>query len=116
MLYTKHVSITTTAVSTLWTMPSGFMAVIQHIFVANHGGSTNQVNLWYESGGTPLVTIYDGVSLGSGSRLTLGNGGGPLFALHSGELVKASIDAAGDVDFAVTFELVERPSSLVNFV
>ena len=115
MLYTKHTSVTTTDATTLWTMPSGYMAHIVFAFVANHGGSTNSVSLWYEDGGSPLVNIYDGTSLNSKNRLTLGNGGGPIFVLHAGETVKVQTSSAGDVDFAVTFDLLERPSSFVNF-
>lgn len=114
MLYTKHVELTTTAETTLFTVPDGYHAIIHYIFIANHGGSANDASLWYING-SDRVDIFDGTSITGGAKETLGNGGGPLFVLHEGEAVKAQTGSAGDVEFAVTFDLVGVPVALVNF-
>jgi len=117
MLYTKHVQLTDATETTLFTVPTGFHVVIHYIFIANHAGNTKTASLHFaESGGANRVDIYDGESVGSGNRLTLGNGGGPMFVLHEGEAVKVQTEASSDMEFAVTFDLVDMPSALVNFV
>ena len=117
MLYTKHVELTDATETTVFTVPTGFHAIIYYIFVANHGGSTKNASLHFaNSGGANRVDIYDEEGLSSGSKLTLGNGGGPLFVLHEGEVVKAQTEASADMEFAVTFDLLEMTPALVNFV
>jgi len=117
MLYTKHINLTDATETTLFTVPSGFHVVIQYIFIANHGGNTKNASLHFvNSGGANRVDIYDEESLSSGSKLTLGNGGGPLFVLHEGEVVKVQTEAGADMEFAVTFDLTYIPFTLQNFV
>ena len=114
MLYTKHVELTTTTEETIFTVPSGFHAIIHYIFIANHGGAANDASLWYINGSN-RVDIFDAASITGGAKETLGNGGGPVFVLHEGEAVKAQTGLAGDVEFAVTFDLVEVPIGFVGF-
>lgn len=117
MLYTKHIELTDATETTLFTVPNGFHVIIYYVFVANHGGSTKNASLHFaESGGSNRIDIYDEESLGSGSRLTLGNGGGPLFVLHEGEVVKCQTEASAEMEFAVTFDLLEMTPTLANFI
>ena len=117
MLYTKHIQLTDATETTLFTVPSGFHAVIHYVFIANHAGSTKTASLqFHNAGGANRVDIFDGESVGSGNRLTLGNGGGPMFVLHEGEVVKVQTEASSDMEFAVTFDLNEMSPTLVNFV
>ena len=116
MLYTKHINLTDATETTLFTVPSGFHVVIQYIFIANHAGNTKDASLHFaNSDGSNRVDIFDDVNVSSGSKETLGNGGGPLFVLHEGEAVKVQTEASSDMEFAVTFDLIETVSSLVNF-
>lgn len=117
MLYTKHVQLTDATETTMFTVPSGFHAVIHYIFIANHGGSTKNASLHFaNSGGSNRIDIYDAEGLSSGAKLTLSNGGGPLFVLHEDEAVKVQTEASADMEFAVTFDLFEMAPALVNFV
>ena len=116
MLYTKHVQLTDATETTLFTVPTGFHVVIHYIFIANHAGSTKTASLHFHNGGGSRVDIYEDESVGSGNRLTLGNGGGPMFVLHAGEGVKVQTEAGSDMEFSVTFDLVDMPPALVNFV
>jgi len=115
MLYTKHTTLTTTDLITLFTMPSGFHAVVQYVFVANHGGSTNSIDLYWDHSSTPQVYIFDGTNVAGGGKETLSNGGGPLFVLHENEAVKCQASGAGNLEVVVTFDLLPAPASLVNF-
>lgn len=115
MLYTKHVTLTDTTPATLFQVPSGFHAIVNFVFVANHGGSTNTVDVYWDLSAVPQLYIFDGLSLNGSSNSTLGNGGGPLFVLHENEAVKCQAGGAGNIEVAVTFDLVEAPASLSNF-
>ena len=115
MLYTKHATLTDTTLTTLFTVPNGFHAIVSYVFVANHGGSTNSIDLRWDLSGTPQVYIFDGTNVAGGGRQTLGNGGGPLFVLHENEVVKAQATSTGNLEVVVTFDLVEQAPALVNF-
>lgn len=117
MLYTKHVQLTDATETTLFTVPSGFHAVINYIFIANHAVAAKTASLhFHNDGGANRVDIFDAESVGGGGRLTLGNGGGPMFVLHEGEVVKVQTEASSDMEFAVTFDLAEMTPTLTNFV
>jgi len=115
MLYTKHTTLTDTTLTTLFTVPGGFHAVISYVFVANHDGSTNDIDLYWDLSGTPQVYIFDGTNVAGGGKETLENGGGALFVLHENEAVKCQAGAAGNLEVVVTFDLIDMPPALVNF-
>jgi hypothetical protein len=61
--------------------------------------------------------FFDGTSINAGNKETLGgqNDKG-IFVLHNGDVVKAQASAAtGQMEVAVTFELLERPAAFSNF-
>jgi hypothetical protein len=116
MLYTKHATLTDTTLTTLFTVPDGFHAIVSYVFVANHGGSTNNIDLYWDLSGTPQVYIFDGTNVAGGGKETLGNGGGALFALHANETVKCQAGGLGNIEVVVTFDLLDMPPSLINFV
>jgi hypothetical protein len=117
MFTTKHVTLTDANPATLFTVPNGFVANIGFVFVANHGGSTNSVQVWWESSGAvPQLYLFGGNNLNAKDNLTLSSGAScPLFVLHSGEVVKAQAGSAGNIEVAVTFDLADRPAGLNNF-
>ena len=117
MLHTKHTTLTNATEQTLFTIPAGYTIHIVYIFVANHGTSTNQVSLWWETGGVDQMYFFDGTSINAGSKETLGgqNDKG-IFVLHNGDIVKTQASAAtGQMEVAVTFQLLERPTAFSNF-
>lgn len=117
MLYTKHIQLTDATETTLFTVPTGFHVIIHYIFIANHATAAKTASMHFaNSGGSNRIDIYDDESVGGGDRLTLGNGGGPMFVLHEGEVVKVQTEASSDMEFAVTFDLLEMSPALVNFV
>jgi hypothetical protein len=115
MLYTKHTTLTDATETTLFTVPNGFHAVINYVFVANHHGSTNDITLYWDLSGTSQVYIFDGSNVAGGGKETLSNGGGPLFVLHQGEEVKCQAGGVGNLEVSVTFDLLDMPPALVNF-
>ena len=117
MLTTSHTTLTTTAETTLFTVPSGYVANIYYIFIANHGGSTNSVTLkWENSSGVDQLYFFDGANIAGGGKETLGGQSTlPLFVIQAGEVVKCQTGSAGDVEFAVTLDLTERTAGFNNF-
>ena len=117
MLTTSHTTLTTTAETILFTVPSGYVANIYYIFIANHGGSTNSVTLkWENSSGVDQLYFFDGANIAGGGKETLGGQSTlPLFVIQAGEVVKCQTGSAGDVEFAVTLDLTERTAGFNNF-
>ena len=117
MLTTIHKTITDTNETTLFTVPTGFVANIFYIFIANHGGSTNGVTLkWENSSGVDQLYFFDDDNVSGGAKETLGGTSNvPLFVIQAGEVVKCQTGSAGDVEFAVTIDLTERTPGFNNF-
>ena len=123
MLYTKHTALTDTTLTELFRVPNGFHAVVSYVFAANHGGSTNSIDLYWDLDTTPTSTptlvpqvyLFDGTNISGGSKETIGNGGGPLFVLHENEGVQAQAGSSGNIEVVVTFDLINTPASLVKF-
>lgn len=117
MLYTRHKTLTDDVEQDILTIPSGFVAHIKYVFVANHGASTNQVDLFWETGGTPQVYIFDGATITAGNKEILGDSGaGVVFVLHENETLKAKGGSAtGNIEVAVTIDLLAQAPTFVNF-
>ncbi len=116
MYYTKHITITNTDETSVFTIPNGYVVYINYIYVANHGGSTNSVDLWWETGGVDQMYFFDGTSIGGGDREILGGQSeAPIFVLHNGDTVKVQASSSGDIEIAFTFKLVEQAPAFVNF-
>ena len=117
MLTTAHKTITSTTETTLFTVPSGYVANIYYIFIANHGGSTNTVTLkWENSAGVDQLYFFDGSNVSGGAKETLGGQSQlPLFVIQENEVVKCQTGSAGDVEFAVTLDLATRTPGFNSF-
>lgn len=117
MLYTRHKTLTDNTEQSILTIPNGFVAHVKYVFVANRGGSTNQIDLFWETGGVPDVYIFDGTSIGSGNKEILGDSGsGVIFVLSENETLKAQASSAtGNVEIVVTIDLLDQPPTFVNF-
>ena len=117
MLYTRHKTLTDNTEQSILTIPNGHVAHVKYIFIANHGGSTNQIDLFWETGGVPDVYLFDGTSIGAGNKEILGDSGsGVVFVLSENETLKAQASSAtGSVEVVVTIDLLPQPPVFVNF-
>ena len=114
MLYTKNVNLTDTSTQALVTIPSGFVAHWNMLFVANLDNSTNSVVVFVDKPSpTPDVYIYNGTNISSKNNLLID--GNAIFVLQAGDIIKASSGSAGNVEVVVTFDLLEQPATFVNF-
>ncbi len=118
MYYTKHVTLADNVITTILTIPNGYVIYINYVYVANHGGSTNNVDLkWTNSSDVDQMYLFDGTSINSGNKEILGGQSeAPIFVLHNGDIVKAQASqASGNVEVALTFKLVEQSQAFSNF-
>ena len=112
MLYTKNANVTTTDVSTLVTVPNGYVAHWNMLFVANIGGSTNGAGVYVDKADGSRVDILGGGNVSSKDYILLNDA---VFVLQPGDQVKAFTTSAGDMEFVMTFDLLEAPAVFVNF-
>ena len=111
MLYTKNANVTTTAVSTIVTIPNGFVAHWNMLFVSNIGGSTNGAGLYIDKHDSTRVDILGGGNVSSKDYILLSDA---VFVLQPGDAVKAFTTSAGDMEFVITFDLLEAPAVFNN--
>jgi len=120
MLYTKNANVTSTDESTIVTIPSGYVAHWNMLFVSNLGGSTNgatiYVDKWSEDNQDyttiPDIYILGGGNISSKEYVLLTDG---VFVLQAKDKIVASTTSAGDIEFIVTFDLLEQAPTFVNF-
>ena len=124
MLYTKHSRPASGVTSTsIFEVPVGHHVIIKHIFIANHAGSTNTVSLKLQLNTTqpPYVAnwvdqldILDGKSVAGNDYFSLRYG--QLFVFHENErLLGLPGSATGDIEFAITLDLIPNPNVLPTF-
>jgi len=112
MLYTKNANVTTTDVATIVTIPSGYVGHWNMLFVSNLGGSTNGAGLYVDKADSTRVDILGGGNVSAKDYILLSDA---VFVLQAGDAIKAFTTAAGDMEFVVTFDLLEQPATFVNF-
>jgi len=112
MLYTKNANVTTTAESTIVTIPTGYVAHWNMLFVVNLGGSTNGAGIYVSKADSSRIDILGGGNVSSKEYILLTDG---IFVLQAGDAIKAYTTAAGDMEFVVTFDLLEQAPTFVNF-
>jgi hypothetical protein len=112
MLYTKNANVTTTDESTIVTVPSGYVAHWNMLFVSNLGGSTNGAGIYVAKADASRIDILGGGNVSSKEYILLSDA---VFVLQAGDAIKAYTTAAGDMEFVVTFDLLEQAPTFVNF-
>tara|TARA_R100000406_G_scaffold90844_2_gene78055 strand:- start:633 stop:995 length:363 start_codon:yes stop_codon:yes gene_type:complete len=117
MLYTKAVTITTTNLTEVFTVPSGFMAHLNYIFLENHSLNDVDMDLYireHHNDGTHTdVYLMDSTELKTAEPKEFYNG---TFVMHGGDFLKAQLDNAEDnIVVVATFDLFEEPAVLNNF-
>ena len=113
MLYTRNTNVTTTDVSTMVTIPSGYVAHWTMLFVSNVGGSTNGAGVYVDKADTTRIDILGGGNVSAKDFLLID--GNAVFVLQAGDAIKAYTTSAGDMEFVVTFDLIEQAPTFVNF-
>lgn len=115
---TIHKTLTTTAETELFTVPKGFVVNVYYIFVANHSGNTVGVTLKWTNHDNTEDQLYflDNKSISNGDKETLGGQSSmPLFVIQEDEVVRCSLGGSGEVEVAMTVDLVPRTPGYASF-
>ena len=115
---TIHKTLTTTTETELFTVPEGFVVNVYYIFVHNHSGSTKGVTLKWTNHDNTEDQLYflDDKNISDGERETLGGQSSmPLFVIQQNEVVRCSIDGTGEVEVAMTVDLLPRTPGYASF-
>jgi hypothetical protein len=113
MLYTKNVNVTTANTDTpVVLIPDGYVGHWNMLFVTNVGGSTNGVGIKVVKADATVVDILGGGNLSAKDYILISDA---VFVLQGGDEIQAYTTGAGDVEFVVTFDLLEAPTTFVNF-
>ena len=107
MLYTKDATITTTDLTTILTVPSGYIAHWNLLFLSNHGGSTNSITVYIDKSSGIDLYIIDDKNVSSKDFLQFSDG---VFVLQPGDSINAQLGSSGNFGVACTIDLLEAPA------
>ena len=103
------VSITGTgADQTIYTVPTGYKAIVTMFFISNVGGSTTTVGAHWHDGS--VVPFLGSKSLGSGDYIIFGGGEGLYMALEQGDYIDVNVASGGSCGCIISFDLVRTDS------
>ena len=112
MLYTKNVNVTTTAVSTLVTIPNGYVAHWNMLYISNLGNQNNHATVYVNKSDGTVLNIINGYTISNKNFLLFSD---VVLVLQPEDVVMCSTDSAGDMEFVITFDLLEAPAVFNNF-
>ena len=112
MLYTKNVNVTTTAVSTLVTIPNGYVAHWNMLYISNLGNQNNHATVYVDKSDGTVLNIINGYTISNKNFLLFSD---VVLVLQPEDVVMCSTDSAGDMEFVITFDLLEAPAVFNNF-
>jgi hypothetical protein len=112
MLYTKNANVTTTAVSTLVTIPNGYVAHWNMLYISNLGNQNNHATVYVDKSDGTVLNIINGYTISNKNFLLFSD---VVLVLQPEDVVMCSTQSAGDVEFVITFDLLEAPAVFNNF-
>lgn len=112
MLYTKNVNVTTTAVSTIVTIPNGFVAHWNMLYISNLGNQNNNATVYVDKSDGTTLNLIDGYTISNKNFLLFSDA---VLVLQPEDVIMCSTTSAGDMEFVITFDLLEAPAVFNNF-
>ena len=112
MLYTKNANVTTTDVASIVTVPNGYVAHWSMLFISNLGGSTGDATVFVDKADGTDLYIIGGSNISAKDYVLFSDA---VVVLQPGDIIKCSTGSAGNMEFVVTFDLLEAPATFVNF-
>ena len=93
---------------TIFTVPSGYKAIVTMFFMSNVGGSTTTVGAKWHDGST--IPFLGAKSLGSGDYVQFGGGEGLYMAMGENDYITVSVASGGVCGLILSYTL-ERADS-----
>jgi len=112
LLYTKDVNLTDDTLTTILTVPSGYVAHWSLLFASNHDGSTKTLTVYIDKVSGGDIYIIDDKNISSKDFLQFSDG---VFVLQPGDAIKAQGDTTCDFTVACTVDIQPAPQVTVEF-
>ena len=112
MLYTKNANVTTTAVSTLVTIPNGYVAHWNMLYISNLGNQNNHATVYVDKSDGTVLNIINDYTISNKNFLLFSD---VVLVLQPEDVIMCSTTSAGDMEFVITFDLLEAPAVFNNF-
>ena len=93
---------------TVFTVPTGYKAIVTMFFISNVGGSTTTVNAHWHDGTT--VPFLGSKSLGAGDYVIFGGGEGLYMAMEQGDYIDVNVASGGSCGLIISYDLVRADS------
>ena len=93
---------------TIYTVPTGYKAIVTMFFISNVGGSTTTVGAHWHDGS--VVPFLGSKSLGAGDYIIFGGGEGLYMALEQGDYIDVNVATGGNCGCIISFDLVRADS------
>lgn len=105
--------LTADVANTLFTVPTGYCAVISMLFIANAGANTKSVEAAWNNG--TAITFQAAKSVSAGDQLEFGGEFGYFLVMKEGEYITVTPEAASTFIAIVSFDLERQAPSGVSF-
>lgn len=93
-----------TVTTTVYTVPTGYYAKFNLLYLHNTGGSTKSITIqWYDSSAATTIDILTGVAYAAKTYSQFSNA---YVVLEEGDQVRATPEAGSAFDLIATFEEV----------
>ena len=114
MLYTKNVNVTTagTPATQILDIPRGFVAHWTVLYISNLGNQNNHATVYVNKSDGTTLNIINGYTISNKSFLLFSDA---VLVLQPEDVIMCSTDSAGDMEFVITFDLLEAPAVFNNF-
>ena len=93
---------------TIYTVPSGYKAIVTMFFLSNVGGSTTTVGAKWHDGAT--IPFLGSKSLGAGDYIQFGGGEGLYMAMSEGDYISVSVASGGTCGLILSYYLTRADS------
>ena len=112
MLYTKNANVTTTAISTIVTIPNGYVAHWNMLYISNLGNQNNHATVYVDKSDGTVLNIITDYTISNKNFLLFSD---VVLVLQPEDVIMCSTTSAGDMEFVITFDLLEAPAVFNNF-
>ena len=114
MLYTKNVNVTTagTPATQILDIPRGFVAHWTMLYISNLGNQNNNATVYVDKSDGTTLNIINGYTISNKNFLLFSDA---VLVLQPEDVIMCSTDSAGNMEFVITFDLLEAPAVFNNF-
>ena len=108
--HSESLSLTTTDVTTVYTVPNNYSSIVKLLLVSNTGSSNANITIeWYHSADAETHTIMGNEQIAGNSHEKLLAADAPMF-LHAGDILKATAGTANVFEMTISAEEFYDPN------